>query len=444
MGSGSAGAAGGPGARLLLLFTRYPEAGRVKTRLIPALGAAGAAELQRAMTERTLARVGGRGRPWNLEVRYDGGDEARMRIWLGPGVRCVPQGAGELGERLRRSFEDGFARGCAAVVAVGSDCPELGAGDVAAACDALESSDAVFGPAVDGGYFLVGLRRGAWPAAAALFEEIPWGGAAVLAASEGAAARVGCVTARLRTLADVDRPGDLPEWEQACREDAAGDSLTVVVPTLGEASGIASLVDDLRRVARPEVIVADGGSADGTPEIAAGRGARVIGAPRGRAAQLNAGAAAAAGELLVFVHADTRLPRGWPEAVRRTLADRGVAAGTFSLAIDSRRRSLRAIEALANWRARRLGISFGDQALFVRRAVFEAAGRFPEQPLLEDYELVRRLRRLGRVVVLPQRAVTSARRWERRGTWRTSLRNVAITLAYLGGVSPRRLAGWYR
>jgi rSAM/selenodomain-associated transferase 2/rSAM/selenodomain-associated transferase 1 len=433
--------------RRLVLFTRFPEPGRTKTRLIPLLGPEGAAALQREMTERTLRRVAppAAGRvSWDVAVRHEGGDAERMRAWLGGGHPVRSQGPGDLGARLALAFEEGFAAGAAAVVVIGADCPELGAGDVADGFRALEDADAVLGPARDGGYYLVGLRRSARESVGKLFARIPWGGPGVLAASTAAATGAGLSVALLRTLADVDRPEDLPVWEKAVRDDAIRPLISVVIPALEEAGRIGALVDALRAVWGVEVLVADGGSADETPALAAGHGARVIVCGRGRAIQMNAGAAAAMGEILLFLHADTQLPAGWADAVREALRKPSVGVGAFSFATDSPLRSLRAIERLANWRGRRLGIVFGDQALFCRRGDFEAAGGFPEQPLLEDWELVRRLRRRGKAVILPQAVVTSARRWHERGPWRTSLKNASITLAYLGGVPPAPLARWYR
>ena len=434
------------GGRLLVLFTRFPEPGRTKTRLVPALGAEGACALQRAMTARTLRRVSPAGAPapWTIEVRYEGSDAAAMRDWLGAGPAFAPQGADDLGARLLAAFAAGFAGGAPAVVVVGSDCPGLGAGDVADAFRALGGVDAVFGPARDGGYWLVGLRRTAFPAAVPLFAGIPWGGDAVLAASLAAAAAAGLAASLLRALADVDRPEDLPVWEKALRDDLAQPSISVVIPALDEAARVGALVGEVRGAAGVEVLLADGGSRDDTAAAAAARGARVVRGARGRAAQMNAGAAAAGGDVLLFLHADTRLPAGWAEAVRGAVADAGVAVGAFSFATDSPRRSLRLIERLANLRGRSLGIVFGDQALFVRRRDFEDVGGFPGQPLMEDWELVRRLRRRGRMVILPHAAVTSARRWHARGPWRNSLRNALITIAYAVGISPERLARWYR
>lgn len=432
--------------RLLVVFTRFPEPGRVKTRLIPVLGAEGACALHREMTERTLRRVGVAcgDASWAAEVRFEGDAAEAMRDWLGTGHALAPQGFGDLGARLITAFEDGFASGAAAVVAVGTDCPELGAADVADAFRALETSDAAFGPACDGGYYLVGLRRAARARAGRLFSGIPWGEATVLAASLAAASGAGLSVALLRTLSDVDVPGDLPVLEKARRDDLAEPSISVVIPALDEAERIGDLAEELRAAAGVDVLVADGGSRDGTRDVAAAHGARVISCATGRAAQMNAGAARAGGAILLFLHADTRLPSGWAEAVRNALNDPGACAGAFTFATDSPLRALRAIERLTNWRGRRLGIVFGDQAIFVRRSDFVAVGGFPEQPLMEDWELVRRLRQRGKMVLLPEAAVTSARRWHARGPWRNSLRNALITAAYAAGVSPERLARRYQ
>lgn len=432
--------------RLLIVFTRYPEPGSAKTRLSPALGPSGAAQLQRLMTERCLARVGATAAwpSWETEIRFDGGSLAQMRSWVGEMLNCLPQSPGDLGERLRRSFGEGFARGASRVVVIGSDCPDLGAADIAAAFDALGSCDVVFGPARDGGYWLIGLRDLAFPAAAgALFSGIAWGSGEVLAASRAAAAGAGLADRCLRMLADVDRPEDLHLWERALRNDQAGLPISVVIPALEEAGRIGPLVADLTSVPGVEVIVADGGSADGTSVAAAACGARLVAGRRGRASQMNAGAAAATGGILLFLHADTRLPVGWAAAVRALLANPAVVGGAFSFSTDSKRPGMRLIEAATNWRGRSFGILFGDQAIFARRAEFAAVGGFPDQPLMEDFELARRLRRRGKVIVLAQRAVTSARRWEARGLLRNSLLNLVITGGYLAGVSVERLCRWY-
>lgn len=221
-----------------------------------------------------------------------------------------------------------------------------------------------------------------------------------------------------------------------------GGGISVVVPTLNEAGVLARTLEGLP-AGFVDVVVADGGSTDATTAIAREHGARVTVARPGRGPQMNAGAAAAKGDVLLFLHADTALP---PDAVARigaALADPGVVAGAFLLGIDSPDPRLALIARAANLRTRLTRVPYGDQAPFVRRAAFDAAGGFPDVPIMEDVMLGRRLKRLGRIVVVPARVRTSARRWEREGVVRTTLRNAALITLYLLGVHPRRLARWY-
>jgi rSAM/selenodomain-associated transferase 2 len=221
------------------------------------------------------------------------------------------------------------------------------------------------------------------------------------------------------------------------------ESISVIIPTLDEAAVLEETLRSLRGAAKLETILADGGSEDGTVELAAAHGARIIRAARCRARQMNAGAAAATGPLLLFLHADTRLPEGFEEHIRDTLARPGVVAGAFELRIDSPMRSLRIIETVANFRARRLHMPYGDQGLFMRAGVFHSVGGFPDLPIMEDFELVRRLRRRGQVAIVRARVATSPRRWQHLGPWRTTWTNQMIVLGYYLGVSPGRLAKWY-
>ncbi|WP_309474814.1 TIGR04283 family arsenosugar biosynthesis glycosyltransferase [Dissulfurirhabdus thermomarina] len=220
-------------------------------------------------------------------------------------------------------------------------------------------------------------------------------------------------------------------------------SISVVIPMLETRPGLVERAVASAAAPGVEVLVVDGGSGRAAVEAAARAGARVLESPPGRARQMNAGAAAAGGDVLLFLHADTRLPPGYPDQVRRVLAAPGVAAGAFPLRIDGGRRGYRLIERLVDWRSRRLETPYGDQALFLRREVFAAAGGFPDLPIMEDYEMVRRLRRMGRIGLADDPVVTSARRWERLGLWRTTLWNRALVLAYRAGVAPERLARLY-
>lgn len=223
-------------------------------------------------------------------------------------------------------------------------------------------------------------------------------------------------------------------------------SISIIVPALNEAQWIGQTLDSVREPAGEatvEWIVVDGGSEDETPRIARARGATVVQAARGRASQMNAGARIARGETLLFLHADTRLRRGFAEEVRRTLDLPGVAAGAFSLRIDSGSRWLRWVERVANWRSRTLQLPYGDQGFFLKAARFRSLGGFPELPLMEDLEMARRARRHGRIAISPLWAVTSARRWERIGVVRATLLNQLFLVAYLLGMPPRRMAEWY-
>jgi rSAM/selenodomain-associated transferase 2 len=219
--------------------------------------------------------------------------------------------------------------------------------------------------------------------------------------------------------------------------------LSVIIPALNEAANINGALASAMSAPDVEVIVADGGSIDGTPEMAETAGARVITSAPGRARQMNKGAAAATGDTLLFLHADTHLPDGYQSRIEETLSRPGVIAGAFRLKIGSPRRCLRLIERLANFRSERMGLPYGDQGIFLRKSVFDEAGGFPEQPIMEDYELMRRLKRRGRVALANAAAVTSARRWERLGVIKTTLINQLVIIGYLLGVKPERLKALY-
>lgn len=222
--------------------------------------------------------------------------------------------------------------------------------------------------------------------------------------------------------------------------------VSIVLPVLDEAVALPGLLDHLAALpGRFEVIVADGGSTDGTPALARAHrlGATVLAAPAGRARQMNAGAAAAGGELLVFLHADTHLPADAYAALSGALADLRVGGGNFALRFDGEDRFSRVLGA---WYAvqRRLGIYYGDSALWLRASTFAALGGYRELPIMEDYDLVRRLERRWRTACLPGPAVTSSRRWRAFGTWRTVRSWVVIRWLFLAGVAPERLARMYR
>jgi rSAM/selenodomain-associated transferase 2 len=222
-------------------------------------------------------------------------------------------------------------------------------------------------------------------------------------------------------------------------------SLSIIVPVLNEAAALPDALPHLAALHAQgaEVIVADGGSTDGSVGRWRAAADRMVQAPRGRARQMNAGAAAASGEVLLFLHADTRLPEDALERIRTACRD-GALWGRFDVRIRGDARMLAVVAALMNLRSRLTGIATGDQAIFVRRDAFLDAGGYPDQPLMEDIELSRRLKRTGRPACLRDKAVTSGRRWERSGVWRTILLMWRLRLLYWLGVPADALARSYR
>jgi rSAM/selenodomain-associated transferase 2 len=218
--------------------------------------------------------------------------------------------------------------------------------------------------------------------------------------------------------------------------------ISVVIPVYNEQTRLTAVLRRAMADERCEITVVDGGSSDQTVAAAKACGVRVIRATRGRASQMNAGAAASDGALLLFLHGDTMLPEGYGTSVRQAVSKDGVVAGAFTLKIDGPAVALRIVERAANWRGRVLQMPYGDQAIFMQRSVFDALGGFAQLPVMEDYELVRRLRVHGRVQLVDASVCTSDRRWRNGGVWRTTLLNQTCIVAYRLGVSPERIAAW--
>jgi len=428
----------------LILFTRYPEPGRTKTRLIPVLGPHGAANLQKQMTEHLLARTTSfvSDRRVDMEVRYEGGNRALMEGWLGSHISYRSQGRGDLGSRMAQAFSQAFKQGKKRVVIAGSDCPGINEATVRNAFDLLDQFDLVLGPANDGGYYLIGLRQ----EEPRLFENVPWGAAEVGARTLEIADQLGLCWVKVEPLNDVDRAEDIVVWksEAARKEVSPRPVISIIIPTLNEAKNLAATLVSTESRADVEIMVVDGGSSDGTIEVAKSFGVRVLTTSAGRARQANAGGLAAGGEILVFLHGDTRLPRGFSRYVLDILRKPGVVAGAFTLGIDGCEFGFRIIEMLANLRSSLFQMPYGDQGIFLRTEVFRALGGFPDMVLMEDFVLVQRLRKRGKVTMAPVAVKTSARRWRELGILKTTLINQAVLLAYFLGSNPERLARWYR
>jgi rSAM/selenodomain-associated transferase 2 len=229
-----------------------------------------------------------------------------------------------------------------------------------------------------------------------------------------------------------------------CVRMVDAETVGVVIPTLNEAAELPNLLADLARVALPlDIVIADGGSSDGTLTVAREHGARVVMSASGRGRQLNTGATALAAPWLCVVHADVRMPQVARDALCRAV-HQGADAAVWRLRIDTEETWGRLMEAGARVRDRVGGLPYGDQGLLVRRTLFDAVGGYPDVPIMEDVGLIRALGRRCTIRRLDASLVVSPRRWRREGPYRTWLRNTALLTAYLLRVPPHRLARWYR
>ena len=431
---------------VVIVFTRYPEPGVTKTRLIPALGPTEACRVHRLLAEKTMGELRGLRRrlPLSVEVHFSGGDVATMAAWLGAEWDYFPQGEGDLGSRLKQAAAAAFRKGKKRVILIGTDCLELNGLHLQSAFESLDDHDLVIGPARDGGYYLLGLKD---PHPELFHPEMPWGSDQVLPETLKTAERIGLKPWLLEPLADVDRPEDLsgmgdldPLWRSA----PDSPEISIIIPTLNEGPALSRTLNRIGRPADQEIIVVDGGSRDDTCSLAASLGARVLHSPPGRAVQMNRGADQAVGDLFLFLHADTLLPSGYTDYIRETLARPGVVAGAFRLCLEPRLTGLSLIEWMANLRAEKWHLPYGDQGLFLAAKTFRETGGYPQIPFMEDVEIVRRLRRRGKVALAPVAVITSARRWQMVGVWRNTLLNQLLLMGFFAGLSPERLSRWYR
>lgn len=395
----------------IIVFTRFPVPGHAKTRLIPALGADGAAELQRRMTEFTIKQVRQTG--IKMEIRFTGGSESQMREWLGPDGKYTHQGPGDLGARMARAFADAFNDGAEKVLVVGSDCPDNRTENMLKALKSMDDTRCVLGPATDGGYYLIGLRE----PCPELFRDVDWGTERVFKQTAG---KLDHYTV-LPALSDVDKPGDIPP------------RISVIIPAVNEEAYLKPAVKAALNGFNTETIVADGGSCDRTREIASLAGARVIQGRIGRAVQMNYGAQHANGDILVFLHADSVLPPGWDYQVRRVMRQPRVILGYFGFAINGSFSGRHWIEWGANLRSHLLKRPYGDQGLFIRRNDFFEMAGFPVVPILEDVLFVKQARNRGLTVCTGVPLPTSGRRWLKYGVINTTILNqIVLISAYLG------------
>ncbi len=430
----------------LIVFARVPKLGQNKTRLIPALGAEKATQVYQYLAKQTLAAVrqlASQGK-CRVTVQFTGGTLGEIQAEFGDDLEYCEQQGAALGERLKHATSVAFKGGAQRVVVIGTDCPSLTSGDLERAFDELERHDVVLGPALDGGYYLIGLTRDQ----PLLFEKVDWSTALVF---EQTVQRARSLSLRLRSLSDlpdVDYPEDLLPLRKLAEVDRLplkqiAKRLTVVIPALDEAE---TLPATLHAIGCPheglEIIVVDAGSNDETRFIAEKHGCRVFIGNRGRARQMNAGAAVATGEFLLFLHADTLLPKDYRHEIDRILSG-SFAGGAFPLRIDARGIGLRMVEAGTAFRTRLWQLPYGDQAIFFRATDFFALKGFKNMAIMEDYEMMIRIRQQGRIGIASYPVYTSGRRWQKKGILKTTWINQLCVIAYRLGFSDASIVKLY-
>jgi rSAM/selenodomain-associated transferase 2/rSAM/selenodomain-associated transferase 1 len=447
-------------------MAKSPEPGQVKTRLARAIGAEAATAVARASLVdvwRTAHATGGLAPSLALA-----GDPVHLPA-LSPAPASVAQGDGDLGQRMARHLSLAVARAGRALM-VGSDSPGAPQALLEHALALLDTHDAVLGPVLDGGFWLIGLRR----VPAGLLDDLPWSDPSTLQATLERFRQRGLSTALLAPWFDVDRLEDLgrlrvllrhgvgeapamarlletldipDDLDEAPRGPRVRRGLSVIIPTLNEAKRLPLRLLELATMPGvDEIIVADGQSDDGTDDLArAFPNVRCVQAPRGRAGQMNAGAAAAGGSILLFLHADVRLPPDAASHIADALASPRVVGGAFKThhVADGGRYRLGPLLRAADLRSRVTRSPYGDQAIFVRAADFRALGGYADIPLMEDIEFSRRLRARGKLVTVAAEVEVSGRRFETRPIYYTTLVNV-FPLLYRLGTPPEILARLYK
>ena len=441
----------------ICVFAKAAVPGRVKTRLAPLLGTRFAAELAKAFLQDTWASVSDLS--WAKPVLAST-EKATLDFLPGP-IETWLQGEGDLGARLENTSRHALCQH-PYVIAIGADSPGLPAKYLEQAREALHLADAVIGPSEDGGFYLLGLRK----CPAGLLYGIPWSAPTTCLETIAKLQDAGLSVHVLDNWFDVDTAQDLEKLNAlitAKRIEAPKTHLflethawrwagaqpvrcSVIIPALNERE---SLPETLRALAQHqwihEVIVADGGSIDGTREwLASQNFARVVDSAAGKGNQINRGAQAATGDLLLILHADCQLPPDAGECIASPLRSPEVAGGCFEVRFNaSRPRSLKLVAAGINFRCRLTKAATGDQGIFIRKRAFEQIGGCPDWPLFEDVDLVRRIKKAGRFVVLRSQLLVSPRRHLARGVFRTVLLIYALRVAFWLGVSPFRLKKWF-
>jgi uncharacterized protein len=443
--------------RCLVMFVKYPEKGKVKSRLSQHWDEDIVVRLYRAFIEDLLDRLS-RG-DYQFRIAYHPIERKNDFIkQFGNFFSYIPQTGTDLGEKMNNTFSRCFLEGFRSAVIIGSDSPDLPHQIIKEAFHVLEKNDAVIGPSYDGGYYLIGFRREAFSPRA--FNGIAWSTDSVFKKTLQILQDEGIHVHVLPVWRDIDRPEDIAALIKNNEKTDFANSKTmnwllmrprfsIIIPVLNEEAAINPALEHIGRFQEAtgpsEIIVVDGDPEGKT--IGAIRDRKVITAVsnRGRGNQMTRGAALAKGDILLFLHADTRLPLNALTLIDSVLRDPACQAGAFDLAIASARPIFRLIEKTASFRSRLTRIPYGDQAFFFRGDYFRAIGGFADIPIMEDVEIMRRIKKRGdRIIIIDRPATTSARRWEKEGVLYCTLRNWLLISLYLFGVSPERLSKFYQ
>jgi uncharacterized protein len=429
--------------RKLILITRYPEPGKCKTRLAAFIGEINAADIQKMLTLDILQTfrkyVAGSDPDCVIEIYYTGSTENQMRALCGEAL-YKEQPKGDLGKKLEYAFGSSFEEGFDQVVITGSDIPELTPEIIASSFSGLGENDIVIGPAYDGGYYLLGMKK----YHSSLFSSnISWGESNVLKSTMLEAKRNLLTAGILKKLHDIDRPEDLFIIKDMLSEALPDPLISVIIPTLNEENNISLCLEQFKGKKNIEVIVADGGSTDGTLQAAEKYGHTLLRTAKRRAVQQNAGAEVAKSSILLFLHADTVLPKGFEREVLRTLSKKNISCGAFKISIAGKRRFLSAVSFLINLRSILFGMPYGDQALFMTKPKFKELKGFKNLSIMEDYDLVSRSKKTGRIRISGKKVVTSDRRWERLGIMKTFLINQKMKILFRLGTDTKKLCRIY-
>jgi rSAM/selenodomain-associated transferase 2/rSAM/selenodomain-associated transferase 1 len=444
--------------RCVVLFTKYPEKGTVKSRLSRYYGEDFVVDLYRNFITDTLDTLSEGHYSYRVAF-YPGDKKSEMIDEFGSKHLYMPQTGPDLGERMKNAMVDLFSDGFRSILVIGSDIPDLPNHILESAFRALENHDAVIGPSVDGGYYLIGMQESKF--LPDVFDGLMWGTNTVFQETMKKFIKKRCSPHILPMWRDVDRPVDVNDYMRRNENTeftrshtmtflrtAMSCQFSIIIPVLNESGIINDTIEHVRNIPgsnNGEIIVVDGNPrGDTIGAIKSNKVVKLISKP-GRGNQMNAAADVAQGTILIFLHADTRLPREAFDHIVSVMNNNSYIGGAFDLGIDSDRFIFRLIEQAASLRSRTTRIPYGDQVIFMRKDYFESLGGYKSIPIMEDVDLMKRVKkRNGRICIINDKVLTSSRRWDEEGIFYGTLRNWSLITLYFCGVSPARLVKFYQ